>query len=382
MHTRSRAKSPRERRRAVLVVAHSARALSAAARRARQAVIAIDAFRDLDTIALADESFRVPFEPDGFAESALLDIVKTRRARVSGLVYGSGFERSPALLAKLQSFVPLIGNPPDLVAAIKDPMQFSALLSKLGVPHPDTTREPQKGQEWLRKRVGGAGGGHIEMAAGNLRKHDDHYYYQRRVPGRAVSALFVADRQRADIIGFTEQWPDPLDEMPFRYGGCAGPIRLPNALAAKIKCACDSLVAATGLRGLNSFDFLVEDERAVALEVNPRPGATLDIFDGAGGLSLWRLHCQAIEGTMLGRHPDVTRARAAAILYAPDSLRIPERFIWPNWASDRGASSTGVNRNGPICTVRASAATAAAARERVAHRANSLLARLTNHRIL
>jgi uncharacterized protein len=376
MRIRSPAKSPRERRKAILIVAQSARALAAAARRARQPVIAIDAFRDLDTVGFAGECVRVPFGPDGFDERALLAAVESCRARVGGLVYGSGFEHSPALLEKLGALVPLIGNAPQSLARVKDPIGFADLLKRIAVPHPETTREPQAGRDWLRKRVGGAGGGHIRETGADSTVCDPSHYYQRRAAGMPVSALFVADGRRAHILGFSEQWSDAHDGMPFRYGGCAGPIKLPGRLEAGVARICTALTAAAGLRGLNSLDLLIDDKRAVVLEVNPRPGATLDIFDGAGGLSLWRLHCQAIEGRIALPRRRAASARAASILYAPERLRIPHAFRWPTWASDRGGGGTIVNRDEPICTVRANAATVSAARGLVVDRARALFARL------
>jgi uncharacterized protein len=139
------------------------------------------------------------------------------------------------------------------------------------------------------------------------------------------------------------------------------------------------------LRGLNSLDLLIEKGRVVVLEVNPRPGATLDIFDGNGGLALWRLHCRAIEGRIAApsqrKAAEVKSVRAASIVYAPRRLRIPDAFEWPRWASDRGRDGAIVNRNDPVCTVRASAATTSAARGIVADRARKLSAALDRSRL-
>ena len=51
------------------------------------------------------------------------------------------------------------------------------------------------------------------------------------------------------------------------------------------------------LAGLNSVDFLVADDAVWLLEINPRPGATLDIFEPDGG-SLFALHVQACGGVL------------------------------------------------------------------------------------
>ena len=48
------------------------------------------------------------------------------------------------------------------------------------------------------------------------------------------------------------------------------------------------------IRGLASADFLANEGEALLLEINPRPGATLDIFD-CGATPLLRLHVNAVK---------------------------------------------------------------------------------------
>src|SRR5262249_1668816 len=116
------------------------------------------------------------------------------------------------------------------------------------------------------------------------------HYYQRHVPGRPVSGLFLADGRRGVLLGWSEQWPSPAPGQPFRFGGAAQPTLLDPTIATRIEAALPALVEATGLVGLNSIDMMVAEDGAFSLlEINPRPGASLDIFDGAG------------EGALFGR---------------------------------------------------------------------------------
>jgi predicted ATP-grasp superfamily ATP-dependent carboligase len=361
--------------RPLLILALSGRALAAAARRARDPALVIDGFGDLDTAQAALACRRVPLTPEGLAPEALLAAVARWRRRAGGIVYGAGFEHAPALLAALAKLLPLIGNGPELVARLKEPMGFAALLARLALSHPETRLDVPAGGDWLVKRIGGAGGAHIACAEKGSRRRG--FYYQRRVEGRPVSALFVADGRDASVIGFSAQWPDGSAEAPFRYGGCAGPLRLPRALAEEIGDACGALTAATGLRGLNSLDLTLDGARFQVLEINPRPGATLDLFDGGGGMALWRLHRAAVEGRLPPSRRSRPRGiRAASVLYAPAAMALPDPFAWPGWSSDRGRPGSAIASGAPICTVRASAASVAAARQLAARRAAKLLARL------
>jgi predicted ATP-grasp superfamily ATP-dependent carboligase len=132
------------------------------------------------------------------------------------------------------------------------------------------------------------------------------------------------------------------------------------------------------LVGLNSLDLLVEEDRVWILEVNPRPGASLDALDGIGGRSLWRLHCAAVDGTLPVRTAILRedRVHAAAILYAPVRIVVPPTMAWPEWCSDRGAPGTVIAPEEPVVTVHAIAAGVAAARALAEARAEALLAKL------
>ena len=370
-----RSTSPADPRR-TLVAALSGRALAAAARRAGERVLVLDLFADEDTARYAERCLRLPSDGPGFERHALLAAVDALAPAARGLVYGAGFEHDPPLLAALARRVRLLGNPPETVAAVKDPQHLAQLLGRLGLPHPETSGAPPASGEtgWLRKRAGGSGGSHVAVAASAAAMPGS--YFQRRVRGRPLSALLVANGRAARVLGFSEQWVAPAADAPFRYGGCAGPVTPPPRLARAIAEGSDALAAATGLVGLNSLDLLVEGERFYILEVNPRPGATLDLFDGRAGVSLWRLHLEALGGRLPPAQAASAPVRAAAIVYAPSAMAIPRDMIWPRWTADRETRGRKVPRDAPVCTVRAAAASVAAARAQLERRAEQLLARL------
>ncbi len=357
----------------VLIIALSGRALAAALRRDGDRCIVLDHFADEDTRRYADNCFALPSDGMGFDRDQLLDRVERLRDGVDGLVYGAGFEHDPALLAALARRMPVIGNPPDVVAAVKEPFGFAALLSRLGLAHPAVRGTKPDETGWLRKRRGGSGGTHIDIVERG--EPESGSYWQRRAAGIPVSALFLADGRHALVLGHSAQWTAPCAAAPFRYGGCAGPLPIAGRLAAAIGEACAAITRAVGLRGLNSLDMLVADDAFTVLEVNPRPGASLDVFDH---LPLWRYHRDAIVGRLPQSVPAPRRARAAAIRYAPARLRIPPS-PWPAWSADRSPPGTVIEQDEPVCTVFASGATATAARAGAERRASLLLHRLTRY---
>lgn len=344
----------------ILIAALSGRALAASARRAGFTPLVVDAFGDADARQCAGalrclaEAARLGFRARTLLE-ALDALAQGAPRRPAGLVLGSGFEDTPRLVATLARRFPLIGNEAGVIARAKDPSLFFALLDRLAIPHPETRLSPPSDPEgWLSKRVGASGGAHIRACA--AAKSPRHRYFQRRMGGEPVSVLAVGARDAVRIAGFSRQWGAGAGRRPYRYGGAAGPVRLGPEIEARMTAAAAAVSAALGLVGLVSFDFLLEGGVPHLLEVNPRPGATLDIFDDAEG-GLFRVHVAACRGQDVTLPPPQS-ARAAAVLYADRGALTPLAFPWPQWTADRPCPGTRIPRHRPVATVLASGETA------------------------
>ena len=348
----------------LLLVAISARALAVAARRAGYAAVAIDAFGDEDARTACSAMEVVENAMGGFAEIELAPIVArlTYAHAPVGLIYGSGFDNCAARLAEIARFAPLLGASPEALARAKDPQAFARSCQIAGIAHPEIRLSPPDApSQWLLKRRGGSGGLHVSEGIARAPGCDD--YWQRRIEGRAVSLLFVRGGVGLIPVAWSEQWTAPCAETPFRYGGAAGPIKIapPNGLLA----ALAELTGTLGLRGLASADFLDDGERFWLLEINPRPGATLDVFDDDDD-SLLARHIDAVAGR--GSGPPKRRApRAAEVVYAETEATAP-RGDWPHWAADRPSPGALVPAGAPFCTVFASGASAAEAKAQVKER--------------
>jgi predicted ATP-grasp superfamily ATP-dependent carboligase len=353
----------------VLIAALSGRALAAAARRAGYAPLVADLFGDRDTEALAARAERVPGSlARGLRGPALLAALGRLAAGCApiGLVYGSGFERRPTLLGALARHR-LLGNTPETVARLKDPFAFAELCRANAVPHPPVARQAGPG-EWLEKRAGGAGGGHVRPA--RRRTVRPPRYLQRKTAGRPVSALFLGDGRASRVLGFSEQWPAPTPGQPYRYGGAVRPAATaPHTVA--LEEAAARLTRAAGLVGLNSADFLLRDDGFDLLEINPRPGATLDLFAELAELFAW--HLDACRGRLPAQVPVLSAAAGAAVVYAPRAFVLTDAFVWPDWTADRQPPGP-VAAAAPLCTVLARAESAPAARAQLQRRTAQILA--------
>jgi predicted ATP-grasp superfamily ATP-dependent carboligase len=363
---------------AVLIAAASGRALAVSARRGGYAPLVADFFGDQDTIAAVDAHVRLAagsvFSMDAQELLAAFEILATSRQPV-GAVCGTGFEDRPELLARIGQHWTLLGNKPEIVARVKDPLAFADICRNCGIRHPETALTPPADPTgWLRKRKGGAGGWHIGAAVGDPTS-DTGFYFQRRVQGTAVSALVLADGHYAMILGYSMQWSSPTPRHPFRYGGAAQPAALAPEIAFRLSGAVQRLMSAAPIIGLNSIDFLVDGHEFCLLEVNPRPGATLDIFEPRDR-SLFALHVAACEGTLPAIPPSYHEATASAVVYADDDIASVSAVEWPGWIADRPCAGASIRAGGPLCTVLAFAPTAAAARALVEQRIAIALAGL------
>jgi len=356
----------------VLIAAASGRALAESAWRGGYLPLVLDWFGDSDTLAHAHAHARLA---DGLAHGMTAEALDAALAKVidvgnpCGVVCGTGFEDRPELIAHLARRFRILGNDADTVARLKDPQIFASLCRDCGIAHPETTLVRPAETGWLAKRVGAAGGGHIRAAGGRL--PPQRYYYQREHAGTPISALFLAHGGRAHVLGFSAQWTAPAPRRPFRYGGAVRPASINADTQTALTHAVHRFAAATQLTGLNSADFLVDEHGFCLLEINPRPSATLDIFEPPGG-SLFALHMSACDGALHSQALHLTGAAATAIVYAERDTTIPP-LDWPDWTADRPHAGTAVKTGEPLCTVLAFAATATEARQLVENRLATVL---------
>jgi predicted ATP-grasp superfamily ATP-dependent carboligase len=283
-----------------------------------------------------------------------------------GLVYGSGFEDRTGLLDALALRYAILGNATRTVEAVKRPASLAALCAHAGIAHAAPERIAGPAGAWLEKRAGGSGGAHIRSVPDGASARRGHYM-QPWLPGRPVSVAFLANGREARVLGFCEQWTDPAPGQPYRWGGAVRPANLFAPAAEAMTEAAGRVAAAVGLLGLNSIDFLVDGDDCVLLEVNPRPGATLDLFG-----DVFHQHVEAVRGA-LGQVPAVAPASAVAVAYARRRVVPPDDFAWPAWTADRQPGGAPVAPGAPLCTVLAEAEDRAAARALVLLRAPAIL---------
>ena len=343
--------------RCLLVVSTSARMLVRAARRAGWQALAVDAFGDVDTraAALAWEGAELHADGGLRAESVLRAVERLAGGRSLPLVLGSGLESQPWALRELAESQQLAGSPPQVWELLARPREWFGVLDELGIAHPDVAwgQAPGEGR-WLAKRAASSGGMHVrELAPGQLLPGED-WHAQRRLDGRCCSMLFLADGARARAIGFNRLLPATAAAPgPFAWSGATAPVALAGSLRHAVVQAGQSLTRRLGLRGLCGLDFVCNDSGWQLLELNPRPTATVELWDIHGMPPLLGCHLRACAGMLPDGPMHAGGAHALAVAYASHNLQVPEHAQWPAWCRDLPPPGQRIQTGTPLCTVHA-----------------------------
>ncbi len=327
----------------VLVVAASARMLAELAVADGYEVIALDRFGDVDLRAIAPGA--TARNNDELAELA-------GGIDADSVVYGAGFENRPDLVSLLAEGRELLGTPPELLPAVRDPWAVGAAARAAGARAPETRQgselpTPEHGA-WLRKPMRGGGGRGVRRWAGGRLAPTE--ILQRRIHGLSCSVVAAADGRRAAVIGLTEQ----LHRSPgFGWIGNVAPPPLPDAelseLDGQLRAVCAEVASRFGVRGAFGVDAVWDGRHAWVLEVNPRPPGSLELF----GPGSFEAHVRGARGLGLptaGAPPAKTRTKV--VLFADRDLRAPDPGWWPaGLVRDIPHAGETIKRGAPVCTL-------------------------------
>lgn len=358
----------------------SARAMAEAAVRDGFQAIALDLFGDVDTCRTAARWLPLG-EPGALQIDADCTLSALRllaqRGDVAGWVPGSGFEGLHEVIAEGGAWLPLIGNRPETVRRVRDARVFFRVLAALGVPHPRVSRTaPADVSGWLLKDMRGCGGWQVAPApqaeAGS--PAPAHHVYQQQAPGVPMSATFVADGYRARVLGFNQQIVQPMGDRPWVFAGLVGPVAVSPVVAHEVAAAASVLAGAFTLRGLGSLDFLLDGDRWQALEVNPRPPASLSCYPDAAPMAAHVRAC--VEGVLPAAAPapgPPAQVEGHRIVFATRPLRLADgvaaALAGRAGTHDLPSAGARFQAGDPVCSVSARGADAPAvlARLQAAH---------------
>jgi uncharacterized protein len=354
----------------IIIAAIASRAYVQAVVDAGFEVIAIDAFCDVDTQKLALQTLKVDALNGSFqAEEFYKALTQINCKNVLGMTIGAGFEAVPELLESLPlKEISAIFNAPSIIKSVKNPTTFFAFLDGIGAPHPAIQLvRPANTIGWLQKQIGGSGGAHIKPVLPLDLAEKLPVYYQQQCAGEPHGCLFLADGNYAQIIGFHQQWCAPSIAQPYRFGGLVSQAEISDEVAKKIEGYVQAITRHFGLRGINSLDFLLNNNALSILEVNPRLSASLQLYSAKKG-NLFAAHVQCCLGQAIDWPIVDKKSRAMQVIYANKTAHVPAEMDWPDWVADVPQPNSDIAAGAPICTVLADARTAKLAHKKLMQR--------------
>ncbi len=361
----------------IIVAALSSRAYVQAAVNAGFKVIALDAFCDTDTQKMALATYKINISELGLDAEHLLSTLDSLDLRgYQGLCFGAGFEAQPVLLTKIAQLLPVFGNLPETIAQVKNPQLFAQLCHAFEMQTPTISlKRPRNSLGWLVKQIGGSGGAHIKPLLPLDLLYDlpkkAPIYYQKMQAGESISALFLADGVHAEIMSYNEQWCAATAMLPYRFGGAVSHANIAQTVKVKIESFIKAMTFKLGLRGINSADFIIDNNTVNALEINPRLSATLGLVSAKRG-DYFISHIAACQ-TQLTDWPVLKNsAKAQHIIYANKTANVPADMEWDDFVVDIPEPNSEIAAGMPICTVTAVAHTARLAKQKVLERAADL----------
>lgn len=183
-----------------------------------------------------------------------------------------------------------------------------------------------------------------------------------------MSALFVARRDKAELIGVCDQLIGPEFGAPteFSYAGSIGPIAVSHRTRELLQQIGDTLAREAELLGLFGIDFILADNIPWLVELNPRYTASVEVLEQALGRALLAEHATACghRTEIVRERPTQTRIVGKQIVYATRDLTASS---WESlFQTERNASESPliadipalgscIAKHWPICTVFAEA---------------------------
>jgi predicted ATP-grasp superfamily ATP-dependent carboligase len=330
----------------ILIIASSVRLLAQAAKNAGLKPLVIDIFVDRDTQQYAEAFKRV----SSLSETQLTSVVDhfIQRYGVTHVIYGSGFEYYPESLRYLDNKLIVLGNSIDTFLRTQDKSDFFSSLDKLSIPYPEVCFvAPNNQAGWLVKPIQGQGGLGIQRYRPKQQVRS-LVYWQKFQAGAQYSVLFLADGKSAQMIGFNTQWTIDLGEgREFIFSGIINSCELLNEDKERITDWLHKLACEFRLKGLNSLDFIQADDKIFVLEINPRPSASMQLYDA----DLLSRHIKSSQGQLTDYAPSKKGYTGYQIVYAKQDITIPYAFEWPNGCMDLPEFGVTYRTGEPVCSI-------------------------------
>lgn len=350
----------------LLLLAPSARAMAESARRACCDFLSLDFFGDADTKELCEN-----YSLREFGEEYTIENLYKRAQKLNftHIIYGSGFENHPELVAGLEKRGTVLGNDSQTLRRTRDWKNFFKVLERNGISFPRTEILPKKEaiaalknsrKKYLIKPLA-SGGGHAIYESSNAREAEDDkrlgekVLLQEYVSGTPASSTFVSGNDFL-FLGAAEQLRGTFFNR-FRYSGNVAPLKEKRAAIERMKEISHKIAEAFRLKGCNGIDFVVNKGEPYVLEVNPRIPGSAELLEKVQGFNVVEAHIRACLGESVRlKLKKSHKFYAKKILFAEKNFRYSMRKRL-KFVKDVPHYGEEIPAKAPVCDVLASAST-------------------------
>jgi predicted ATP-grasp superfamily ATP-dependent carboligase len=317
-----------------------------------------------------------------FNVDLLLQLVKTllQRRGVDGVVFGSGVEDAPLALEEIHGMAPVIGNTPEVLARVRNPITFFQGLHQLGVSYPQTavihtfdearTHAKDLGYPVVLKPGTGFGGVEVQWIAGEEALEEafdtaiaksSGYLVQEYIPGVPASVSLLSTSEDVATLSVNEQLLGVRRlgmRRPFGYCGNIVPLSSSMQVLKTCSTMAKKIVSHFGLVGSNGIDVVVSREGTpFVIEVNPRFQGTLECVERVCGVNMVKAHVEACVDRRLSRKTTASRGCCTRlILYSPRRVVVPDLRAFGE-VRDIPLIGAVVEEGEPVCSIAAEGAT-------------------------
>jgi predicted ATP-grasp superfamily ATP-dependent carboligase len=214
---------------------------------------------------------------------------------------------------------------------------------------------------WLLKpRRSGGGHGIVRWTRGMIVPRTS--IVQEQLLGAAGSIIFAAGRGGIVPLALTRQLSgdEAFGASGFAYCGSILEPHSAELFASAVELA-SRVAGEFALRGVCGIDFIARAGVPYAIEVNPRPTASMELVERATGDSIWLAHVAGCVGGALRATSLPSSAHGKAVLYARQTVVLGDTTRWLDDDDVRDIPAPGerIARGSPICTIFASGRTSA-----------------------
>lgn len=339
----------------LVILGASVRALAESAHRAGWDVHAADLFCDLDLQAISPDAVSVG-QPHGCDEAGYPWSLLAAAAAfppAAAWCYTGAIENHPDLVDAITATRPLAGNHGDVLRRVRDPAQVAVAASAAGLAFPETHFSlhgvPVDGT-FLIKPLAGAGGHGIhcwtpEVASDHGRRHADgtrpRHVWQRYEAGLPLSAAYSVSPGSGRLLGLSRQLIGERWCRAGRFAWCGAVTLGPDGeaseyghLAAGLQRLGDVLAEWFQAIGLVGVDLVADTSgRLTLIEINPRPTASMELFERSGVCSIADSHLSACGFPASARLPQPIGPAnpapiwAKAVLFAEQATSVSRSLI-------------------------------------------------------